>query len=133
MRSGPQTKDQSLDNHYNKSLVVCTSRFSVVPNFTRSSAYCTFQVSSQHQHPVRVIRGYKLTSRYKSYEGFRYDGLYTVHNVRDFLLLVRDIHQLMIVRCYSHGKWSETMGSNNACSISRYISSSFLLCFYVYI
>ncbi|KAF8807436.1 hypothetical protein BYT27DRAFT_7189517 [Phlegmacium glaucopus] len=36
------------------------------------------QRSSETKRPVRVIRGFKLKSRYAPYEGYRYDGLYRV-------------------------------------------------------
>ena len=39
------------------------------------------QISAKTGRPVRVIRGARLNSRYAPYMGFRYDGLYTVHNV----------------------------------------------------
>jgi len=56
LRTAPQSSDQSFENHYNKSL----------------------QVSAQTKKPVRVIRGYKLQSKFAPAEGYRYDGLYTV-------------------------------------------------------
>lgn len=34
--------------------------------------------SAQTKKPVRVIRGYKLPSKYAPVEGYRYDGLYVV-------------------------------------------------------
>ncbi|KAI3622599.1 uhrf1 protein [Moniliophthora roreri] len=39
------------------------------------------KVSSETKEPVRVIRGYKLDSKYAPYEGYRYDGLYIVEKV----------------------------------------------------
>ncbi|TEB35009.1 hypothetical protein FA13DRAFT_1707182 [Coprinellus micaceus] len=48
LRTAPQSSDQTFDN-------------------TRSS---------QTRKPVRVIRGYKLRSKYGPSEGYRYDGLY---------------------------------------------------------
>jgi len=56
LRTAPQSSDQSFDNSFNRSL----------------------QVSAETKKPVRVIRGYKLQSKYAPTEGYRYDGLYTV-------------------------------------------------------
>ncbi|KAJ3539004.1 hypothetical protein NM688_g6429 [Phlebia brevispora] len=66
VRFGPQTCDQSLDkNNLNQSLVM----------------------SAKRQTPVRVIRGSGLKSKFAPYAGFRYDGLYTVHNVGISILI----------------------------------------------
>ncbi|TFK30471.1 hypothetical protein FA15DRAFT_9868 [Coprinopsis marcescibilis] len=56
LRTAPQSSDQSFDNNFNRMLLR----------------------SSQTKKPVRVIRGYKLRSRYAPSEGYRYDGLYAV-------------------------------------------------------
>ncbi|PSR77133.1 hypothetical protein PHLCEN_2v8041 [Hermanssonia centrifuga] len=61
VRWGPQTRDQSFENTLNQSL----------------------RMSALLQKPVRVIRGSELKSVYAPYAGFRYDGLYTVHNPRE--------------------------------------------------
>ncbi|XP_013395770.1 E3 ubiquitin-protein ligase UHRF1-like [Lingula anatina] len=55
LRTAPQSKDQTL---------------------TRGNLALYNSVESGH--PVRVIRGYKLTSSFAPEEGYRYDGLYTV-------------------------------------------------------
>jgi E3 ubiquitin-protein ligase UHRF1 len=47
LRTAPQSSDQSFDNPFNKSL----------------------QVSAKTKKPVRVIRGYKLKSRFAPLEG----------------------------------------------------------------
>ncbi|ESK88898.1 uhrf1 protein [Moniliophthora roreri MCA 2997] len=59
LRTAPQSFDQSFEDHRNKAL----------------------KVSSETKEPVRVIRGYKLDSKYAPYEGYRYDGLYIVEKV----------------------------------------------------
>ncbi|KAG8945284.1 hypothetical protein FRC04_001061 [Tulasnella sp. 424] len=57
LRTAPQSKDQSWDeNPLNAAL----------------------KKSSETKKPVRVIRGYKLHSKFAPVEGYRYDGLYTV-------------------------------------------------------
>ncbi|KAH8828058.1 PUA-like domain-containing protein [Flagelloscypha sp. PMI_526] len=56
LRTAPQSSDQNFENTFNKSL----------------------KKSCETKKPVRVIRGYKLPSRYAPSEGYRYDGLYTV-------------------------------------------------------
>jgi len=56
LRTAPQSSDQTFENSFNRSL----------------------QVSAQTKKPVRVIRGYKLQSKFAPIEGYRYDGLYTV-------------------------------------------------------
>lgn len=38
--------------------------------------------SCETKKPIRVIRGYKLDSVHGPAEGYRYDGLYTVEDVR---------------------------------------------------
>jgi len=55
LRTAPQSSDQTFTK-FNKML----------------------QRSSETKSPVRVIRGFKLKSRYAPSEGYRYDGLYTV-------------------------------------------------------
>ncbi len=55
MRTAPQSKDQEL---------------------TRGNLALSLNV--ENRLPVRVIRGYKLTSVFAPSEGYRYDGLYTV-------------------------------------------------------
>lgn len=47
------------------------------------------QKSCETKNPVRVIRGYKLHSGYAPAEGYRYDGLYTVEQVRAHTLLYK--------------------------------------------
>lgn len=56
LRTAPQSSDQTFENAFNKAL----------------------QISAKTKKPVRVIRGFKLHSRYAPTEGYRYDGLYTV-------------------------------------------------------
>ncbi|KAJ3494621.1 hypothetical protein NMY22_g20046 [Coprinellus aureogranulatus] len=56
LRTAPQSSDQTFENNFNKMLLR----------------------SSQTRKPVRVIRGYKLRSKYAPSEGYRYDGLYIV-------------------------------------------------------
>ncbi|KAJ2920326.1 hypothetical protein MD484_g201, partial [Candolleomyces efflorescens] len=56
LRTAPQSSDQSFENTFNKMLLR----------------------SSETHKPVRVIRGYKLKSKYAPSEGYRYDGLYVV-------------------------------------------------------
>ncbi|KAG8890714.1 hypothetical protein FRB98_006218 [Tulasnella sp. 332] len=56
LRTAPQSCDQSWNNPLNAAL----------------------KKSSETHKPVRVIRGYKLQSKYAPVEGYRYDGLYTV-------------------------------------------------------
>ncbi|KAH6917353.1 PUA-like domain-containing protein [Coprinopsis sp. MPI-PUGE-AT-0042] len=56
LRTAPQSSDQTFDNHFNQMLLK----------------------SSETKKPVRVIRGFKLKSKYAPYEGYRYDGLYVV-------------------------------------------------------
>ncbi|RDB28964.1 E3 ubiquitin-protein ligase ORTHRUS 5 [Hypsizygus marmoreus] len=56
LRTAPQSSDQSFENSFNKAL----------------------KRSSETGNPVRVIRGFKLKSRYAPSEGYRYDGLYKV-------------------------------------------------------
>ncbi|KAJ8522541.1 hypothetical protein ONZ45_g907 [Pleurotus djamor] len=56
LRTAPQSCDQSFENSFNKAL----------------------KKSSETRKPVRVIRGYKLQSKYAPSEGYRYDGLYIV-------------------------------------------------------
>ncbi|WWC92266.1 uncharacterized protein L201_007220 [Kwoniella dendrophila CBS 6074] len=56
LRTAEQTYDQSFDHRYNAAL----------------------KKSSETRKPVRVIRGFKLTSVYSPVEGYRYDGLYIV-------------------------------------------------------
>ncbi|KII94336.1 hypothetical protein PLICRDRAFT_424512 [Plicaturopsis crispa FD-325 SS-3] len=60
LRTAPQSSNQSFENSFNKAL----------------------KISSETKKPVRVIRGYKLKSRYAPSEGYRYDGLYRVEKVR---------------------------------------------------
>ncbi|XP_046660449.1 uncharacterized protein LOC124354207 [Homalodisca vitripennis] len=55
LRTAPQSKDQVLEG---------------------SNAALASNIESKR--PVRVIRGYKLQSRYAPEEGYRYDGLYSV-------------------------------------------------------
>ncbi|KAF8265136.1 PUA-like domain-containing protein [Lactarius quietus] len=54
LRTAPQSSDQSFEHSFNKAL----------------------KISSETRKPVRVIRGFKLSSPYAPFEG--YDGLYTV-------------------------------------------------------
>ncbi|KAI0348037.1 hypothetical protein BDW22DRAFT_47112 [Trametopsis cervina] len=56
LRTAPQSYDQTFDTKDNRALLK----------------------SVETRKPVRVIRGYKLHSRYAPAEGYRYDGLYTV-------------------------------------------------------
>ncbi|PFH54505.1 hypothetical protein AMATHDRAFT_52121 [Amanita thiersii Skay4041] len=56
LRSAPQSSDQSFEHSFNKALLK----------------------SVETKHPIRVIRGFKLRSKYAPSEGYRYDGLYTV-------------------------------------------------------
>ncbi|KAL0951146.1 hypothetical protein HGRIS_007881 [Hohenbuehelia grisea] len=56
LRTAPQSCDQSFENNFNKAL----------------------KKSVETKQPVRVIRGYKLQSKYAPSEGYRYDGLYSV-------------------------------------------------------
>ncbi|PPQ64435.1 hypothetical protein CVT26_002142 [Gymnopilus dilepis] len=56
LRTAPQSSDQTFENNFNRMLLR----------------------STQNKKPVRVIRGYKLKSKYAPSEGYRYDGLYTV-------------------------------------------------------
>ncbi|EAU93010.2 hypothetical protein CC1G_06730 [Coprinopsis cinerea okayama7 len=56
LRTAPQSSDQTFENLANKALLK----------------------STETKKPVRVIRGYKVPSKYAPYEGYRYDGLYTV-------------------------------------------------------
>ncbi|KAF8168069.1 PUA-like domain-containing protein [Crassisporium funariophilum] len=55
-RTAPQSSDQTFENNFNKML----------------------KRSCETKKPVRVVRGYKLISRYAPIEGYRYDGLYRV-------------------------------------------------------
>ncbi|KAJ3548403.1 hypothetical protein NM688_g5305 [Phlebia brevispora] len=56
LRTAPQSSDQTFENNFNNALLM----------------------SVETKRPVRVIRGYKLKSKYAPTEGYRYDGLYTV-------------------------------------------------------
>ncbi|KAH7931004.1 hypothetical protein BV22DRAFT_1115811 [Leucogyrophana mollusca] len=56
LRTAEQSSDQSFDNNFNRSL----------------------KRSEETGKPVRVIRGFKLKSKYGPSAGYRYDGLYTV-------------------------------------------------------
>ncbi|EJU01741.1 hypothetical protein DACRYDRAFT_66665 [Dacryopinax primogenitus] len=56
LRTAPQSKDQSFEHIYNKAL----------------------EKSVETRKPVRVVRGFKLQSKYAPKEGYRYDGLYIV-------------------------------------------------------
>ncbi|KAG9119234.1 hypothetical protein FRC07_005825 [Ceratobasidium sp. 392] len=56
LRTAPQSSHQTFDNSFNKSLLI----------------------SSQTKNPVRVIRGFKLPSKYAPKTGYRYDGIYVV-------------------------------------------------------
>ncbi|KAI6153562.1 PUA-like domain-containing protein [Pisolithus tinctorius] len=56
LRTAPQSSDQAFEHNHNRAL----------------------KRSVETGNPVRVIRGYKLQSKYGPSEGYRYDGLYTV-------------------------------------------------------
>ncbi|KZO91208.1 hypothetical protein CALVIDRAFT_365881 [Calocera viscosa TUFC12733] len=56
LRTAPQSKDQSFETIYNKAL----------------------KKSVETKYPVRVVRGFKLDSKFAPQEGYRYDGLYVV-------------------------------------------------------
>ncbi|KAK2461892.1 hypothetical protein APHAL10511_006355 [Amanita phalloides] len=56
LRTAPQSSDQSFEHPFNKTLLK----------------------SVETKKPVRVIRGFKLKSKYAPSEGYRYDGLYSV-------------------------------------------------------
>ncbi|KAF9453785.1 hypothetical protein P691DRAFT_657740 [Macrolepiota fuliginosa MF-IS2] len=56
LRTAPQSSDQTFENHFNKML----------------------KRSCETKKPVRVVRGFKVRSKYAPSEGYRYDGLYTV-------------------------------------------------------
>ncbi|KAF7784342.1 hypothetical protein Agabi119p4_507 [Agaricus bisporus var. burnettii] len=56
LRTAPQSSDQSFEHSFNQML----------------------KVSSETRNPVRVVRGFKLQSKYAPSEGYRYDGLYVV-------------------------------------------------------
>lgn len=56
MRTAPQSSNQSFEHTYNAAL----------------------KKSAETRKPVRVIRGFKLQSKYAPLEGYRYDGLYIV-------------------------------------------------------
>lgn len=56
LRTAPQTSHQSFDNPLNAAL----------------------KRSAETRNPVRVIRGFKLQSKYAPPTGYRYDGLYIV-------------------------------------------------------
>ncbi|QRV81673.1 E3 ubiquitin-protein ligase UHRF1 [Ceratobasidium sp. AG-Ba] len=56
LRTAPQSSHQTFENAFNKALLV----------------------SSQTKKPVRVIRGFKLPSKYAPKTGYRYDGIYVV-------------------------------------------------------
>ena len=78
LRTAPQSSDQSFEHRDNKALLVCVS-------LRHALAECNLvclQRSVETQNPVRVIRGFKLKSKYAPREGYRYDGLYTVEKVR---------------------------------------------------
>ena len=59
-REGPQTCDQTWDN-------------------TRNAA---LRLSAHNKKPVRVVRGYNSKSDFAPVQGYRYDGLYVVDQVR---------------------------------------------------
>ncbi|KZT61381.1 hypothetical protein CALCODRAFT_491183 [Calocera cornea HHB12733] len=56
LRTAPQSKDQTFESSYNKALLK----------------------SVETKYPIRVVRGFKLDSKYAPEEGYRYDGLYVV-------------------------------------------------------
>ncbi|KAG8678813.1 hypothetical protein FRC09_019520, partial [Ceratobasidium sp. 395] len=56
LRTAPQSSHQTFENSFNKAL----------------------KVSSETKKPVRVIRGFKLPSKYAPKTGYRYDGIYVV-------------------------------------------------------
>ncbi|KAF9246110.1 PUA-like domain-containing protein [Melanogaster broomeanus] len=56
LRTAEQSFDQSFENNHNKAL----------------------KRSAETGKPIRVIRGFKLRSKYGPSEGYRYDGLYVV-------------------------------------------------------
>ena len=82
LRTAPQSFDQSFDTKDNKALLVSAQW----PTFDSLHIFWP-QRSLETKKPVRVIRGYKLDSKYAPQEGYRYDGLYTVVKVRPVCLL----------------------------------------------
>ncbi|KAF9218331.1 hypothetical protein BS17DRAFT_811726 [Gyrodon lividus] len=56
LRTAEQSYDQSFEHNHNKAL----------------------KCSAETGKPIRVIRGFKLRSKYGPSEGYRYDGLYVV-------------------------------------------------------
>ncbi|KAI9574248.1 PUA-like domain-containing protein [Boletus coccyginus] len=88
--------DDDVDDGYALSLIFCSTSgrdlkgTKAAPKNLRTAEQ-SFDQSFEHNHnkalkrsvetgkPVRVIRGYKLRSKYGPSEGYRYDGLYTVN------------------------------------------------------
>ncbi|EIW86679.1 hypothetical protein CONPUDRAFT_115281 [Coniophora puteana RWD-64-598 SS2] len=56
LRTAPQSSDQTFENNFNQAL----------------------KTSQETRKPIRVIRGFKLKSKYAPSVGYRYDGLYIV-------------------------------------------------------
>lgn len=52
---------------------------------TDGAAGSSVQRSAETRKPVRVTRGYKIRSNFAPDEGYRYDGLYVVEQVRGHL------------------------------------------------
>ena len=78
LRTAPQSCDQTFENNFNASLKVHS--FSLNTPFQLTNGL--LKRSCETKKPIRVIRGYKLDSVYGPAEGYRYDGLYTVEDVR---------------------------------------------------
>lgn len=109
LRTAPQSSDQSFETHDNQSLLVCAQPFGTLIRDVN-----TLQVSMETKKPIRVIRGYKLHSRYAPLEGYRYDGLYTVEEVCCPKRL----------RCVSHSAtsqaWMETGLNNKGLKVCKF-------------
>ncbi|EIW58005.1 uncharacterized protein TRAVEDRAFT_29866 [Trametes versicolor FP-101664 SS1] len=77
-QTGPQVHDQSFEHRMNKTLLR----------------------SLERGKPVRVVRGFEAGSQYAPWEGYRYDGLYTVEQAKmqtgrsGFQVCVFELHRL---------------------------------------
>ncbi|KAL1949930.1 hypothetical protein VTO73DRAFT_8811 [Trametes versicolor] len=77
-QTGPQVHDQSFEHRMNKTLLR----------------------SLERGKPVRVVRGFEAGSKYAPWEGYRYDGLYTVEQAEmktgrsGFKVCVFELHRL---------------------------------------
>ena len=109
--AGPQRSNQTIENPYNKALLVWLIQDQPVLSFPHFS-----QRSVETKRPVRVVRGPNPSSPWAPVKGYRYDGLYIVDEVS---ILDSPSDYCMIPFLCRRRKTSEKMASSSSSSSSE--------------